>query len=244
MSIYELLFKEDFGKWTTEFKKYKSAIKNISDLISKCEEKYGAYYPDKKDVFKAFRLTPLETVKVVIYGQDPYPTLLANGNCRAQGLAFSVSKDDDIPGSLKNIYKEIKNDFPMFVAPKHGDLTYLAERGVFLYNQALTYCPENPKCYLNLWNRFNNIVIKILNENIDNCIYVLWGKKAEKLSEHIKSREIITGVHPSPISANRGFFNKKYFLKINITLERQGKKQINFNEDSELLPTYIENIKK
>ena len=72
----------------------------------------------------------------------------------------------------------------------------------------------------------------------------MWGKKAEKLAEHIQSREIITGVHPSPLSANRGFFNKKYFLKVNITLERQGKEQINFNEDLSLLPTYLENIKK
>lgn len=244
MSVYDLLFEEDLGAWTTEFKKYDKAIKNISDMIDKCEEKYGRYYPDKCDLFKAFRLTPLESIKLVILGQDPYPTLLDNGNCRAQGLAFSVSKDDIVPGSLKNIYKEIKNDYPMFVAPDHGDLSFLAERGVFLYNQALTYCPENPKCYLNLWNRFNNIVIKILNENIVNCIYILWGKKAEKLAEHIQSREIITGVHPSPLSANRGFFNKKYFLKVNITLERQGKEQINFNEDLSLLPTYLENIKK
>lgn len=244
MSVYDLLFSKDLGKWSEEFKKYKSAIKNISKLIDDCETKYGPYYPEKENLFKAFELTPLEKVKVVIIGQDPYPSLLENGKCRAQGLSFSVSKEDKVPGSLKNIYKEIRNDFPMFVEPDHGDLSYLAEQGVFLYNQALTYCPAEPKCYLNLWNRFTNIVIKILNENIDNCIYVLWGKKAENLSEHIRSREIITGVHPSPLSANRGFFNKHYFLKINITLERQEKEQINFNEDPKLLPTYIENLKK
>ena len=244
MSIYNLLFEKDLGKWTQEFSKYKSAIKNISDTISECEEKYGEYYPAKEDLFKAFELTPLESIKVVIVGQDPYPSLLANGKCRAQGLSFSVSKEDSVPGSLKNIYKEIYNDFPMFKAPDHGDLTYLAKQGVFLYNQALTYCPENPKCYLNLWNRFTNIVINIINKNVDNCIYVLWGKKAENLTEHIRSREVITGVHPSPLSANRGFYNKRYFLKINLTLRRQGKQQINFNEDEELMPTYLENIKK
>ena len=243
-TVEDLLFKKDLGKWSTEFKKYKAAIKDISKRIQACEKKYGPYYPEKENLFKAFELTPLETVKVVIVGQDPYPSLLANGKCRAQGLSFSVSKEDSIPGSLKNIYKEIKNDFPMFQEPKHGDLTYWAEQGVFLFNQALTYCPEDPKCYLNLWNRFTNIVIKILNENIDNCIYILWGKKAEKLSESIKSREIITGVHPSPMSANRGFFNKKYFLKLNLTLKRQGKEQINFNEDKNLLATYVENLKK
>lgn len=245
MSVYDLLFEKDLGKWSVEFNKYKKAIKDISKRIDECEKKYGTYYPEKENLFKAFELTPLEKVKVVIVGQDPYPSLLANGKCRAQGLSFSVSKEDSIPGSLKNIYKEIKNDFSMFQEPKHGDLSYLAEReGVFLFNQALTYCPANPKCYLNLWNRFTNIVVNILNENIDNCIYILWGKKAENLSESIKSREIITGVHPSPMSANRGFFNKKYFLKVNITLKNQGKTQINFNEDEKLLPTYVENLKK
>jgi len=243
MSVYQLLFEKDLGKWTEEFKKYKSAIKDISDRIDKCVEKYGDYYPDKRDLFRAFELTPLEKIKVVIVGQDPYPSILENGKCRAQGLSFSVSKEDSIPGSLRNIYKEIKNDFPMFKEPSHGDLTYWAEQGVFLFNQALTYCPKEPKCYLNLWNRFTNIVIKIINGNIDNCIYVLWGKKAEKLAEFIKSREIITGVHPSPMSANRGFFNKHYFLKINITLKRQNKDQINFNEDKKLLPTFVENLK-
>ena len=244
MSVYDLLFKKDLGKWTEEFKKYKSAIKDISNRIQICEKKYGEYYPEKENLFKAFELTPLEKIKVVIIGQDPYPSLLPNGKCRAQGLSFSVSKGDTVPGSLKNIYKEIKNDFPMFKEPNHGDLTYWAKQGVFLFNQSLTYCPKEPKCYLNLWNRFTNIVIKIINEHIDNCIYVLWGKKAENLSEFIKSREIITGVHPSPMSANRGFFNKHYFLKINITLKRQGKEQINFNEDPSLLPTYVENLKK
>ena len=244
MSVYDLLFKKDLGKWSQEFNKYKKAIKDISKRIDECEKKYGSYYPEKENLFKAFELTPLEKVKVVIVGQDPYPSLLANGKCRAQGLSFSVSKEDSIPGSLKNIYKEIKNDFPMFQEPKHGDISYLAKReGVFLFNQSLSYCPTNPKCYLNLWNRFTNIVINILNENIDNCIYILWGKKAENLAESIKSREIITGVHPSPISANRGFFNKKYFLKINITLKNQNKKQINFNEDEKILPTYLENLK-
>ena len=236
MSVYEILFEKDLGKWTQEFNKYRPAIKNMSDAI----EKYGEYYPAKEDLFKAFELTPLESIKVVIVGQDPYPGLLANGKCRAQGLSFSVSKEDNIPGPLKNIYKEIGNDFHMFKAPDHGDLTYLARQGIFLYNQSLTYSPDNPKCYLNLWNRFTNIVINIINQNVDNCIYVLWDKKAENLSEHIRSREIIVG--PSPNS--RAFYNKRYFLKINITLDRQGKKQINFNEDEELMPTYIENIKK
>lgn len=239
-TIYDLLFEKDLGKWSEEFKNYKIAIKDISKRIQNCEKKYGSYYPEKENIFKSFELTPLEKVKVVIVGKEPYSSLSNNGKCRAQGLSFSVDKDDYIPNPLKNIYKEIKNDFPMFKEPDHGDISYLTEQGVFLYNQVLTYCPTEPTCYLNLWNRFTNIVIKILNKNIDNCIYVLWGKKAENLSEFIKSREIIVGVYPS----NYGFFNKKYFLKINLTLKRQEKEEINFNEDKNLTPTYVNNLKK
>ena len=242
-TVFDLLFEKDLGKWSEELKKYKNAIKDISKRIEECEKKYGPYYPEKDNLFKAFELTPLENIKVVLIGQDPYKGLGKHGKCQAQGLSFSVHKEDNIPPSLKNIYKEIKNDFPMFQEPNHGDLSYLAEQGVFLFNQALTFCPNNEKCYLNLWNRFTNIIITIINENVDNCIYVLWGKKAENLSEAIKSREIIIGVHPSPLSAHRGFFNKKYFLKLNITLKKQGKEQINFNENKNLLPTYVENLK-
>ena len=243
MSVYELLFEKNLGKWTEEFLKHKDAIKDISNRIGECEKKYGDYYPEKDKLFKAFELTPLEEVKIVLIGQDPYPSKLDNGKCRAQGLSFSVDKEDAVPGSLKNIYKEIKNDYPMFVQPKHGDLSYWAKQGILLFNQSLTYCPENPKCYMNLWNRFSFIVIDIINKYVDNCIYILWGKKAEKLTELIKSHNILTGVHPSPLSANRGFFNQKYFLKINILLNKDGKKQINFNEKEEQVPTYIENLK-
>jgi len=240
MSVYDLLFQKDLGKWTEEFLQHKDAIRDISDRITECEKKFGEYYPLKEDLFKAFELTPLEKVKVVVFGQEPYQTLLDNGTPRDQGLSFSVSKDDVIPGSLKNIYKEIRNDYPMFVEPNHGDLTYWAKQGVFLFNQSLTYCPTNPKCYTNLWNRFAFIVVDILNKNTINCIYILWGKKAEKLAEHIKSRNILMGVHPS----NWDFFNQKYFLKINIILNKDKKAQINFNEKEEQVPTYIENLKK
>jgi len=244
MSIYELLFEKDLGNWTIEFNKYKKAIKDISNRIDECEQKYGPYYPEKENLFKCFELTPLEEIKVVIVGQEPYTGLMDNGACRAKGLSYSVDKQDNVPKSLINIFKEIKNDFPMFKEPKHGDLTYWTKQGIFLYNQTLTYCPNNPECYKNLWNRFTNIVITILNQNTENCIYVLWGKKTEKLVENIKSREVITGMHPGNPGAYKGFTNKKFFLKINIILKRQEKNQINFNEDENSLPTYLEHLKR
>lgn len=234
MSIYDLLFKKDLGKWTVEFNKYKKAIKIVSNLIDIEEKKYGEYYPKKENLFKVFELTPLEKVKVVIVAEAPYP------NSSANGLAFSVNKGENIPYNLKNIFTEIKNDYNMFEEPSHGDLTYLAEQGVLLLNQSLTYCSLEPNCYINLWIQFTSIVVNIINSNVDNCIYLLLGKKSEKLNEIIKSREIIIGSNP----VGRPFFHKKYFLKINIILRKQNKSQINFNEDKNLIPTYLENIKK
>lgn len=243
MSVYEMLYNHYYPGWSEKLEPYRKAIKDTSDIIARMELKYGEYYPEKCNLFKALEMTPLDKVKVVIWGQDPYPSLLTDDKPRAQGYSFGVRKDDIIPKSLVNIYKEIKNNFPMFEPPEHGDLTWLAEQGILFMNSALTYCPKEPKCYLNLWNRFTNIIINIINENTENCIHLLWGKNCEKLSPHIKSREKYTCAHPSPLSANRGFFGCKHFLKVNITLKRQGKEQINWNEDTNLLKTYVENLK-
>lgn len=243
-SIYDLLFnsEHDYGTWITEFKKHDEAIKQLSNLIEKKVKEKGEYYPVPDNVFRAFRETKLEDVKVVIFGQDPYPRLLDDGTPRAQGFSFSVRKDDNVPGSLKNMYKEMKANFPMFEAPDHGDLTHLTKQGVLLLNSALTYCPADEKLYLKLWRRFTYLVINILNEKIDSCIYILMGKNAEQLAEHIQSRNVIISAHPSPLSAYR-FYGSKVFLKTNIMLKNQKKEQINWNEDKSLKPTYVELIK-
>jgi uracil-DNA glycosylase len=243
MSVYQLLYEKEYPGWSEKFAPYKGAIKNISNIIAKKEEQYGTYYPKKENLFKALEMTPLHKVKVVIWGQDPYPSLLGDGEPRAQGYSFGVHKEDDVPMSLKNIYKELNDNFPMFEAPGHGDLTWLADQGVLFMNASLTYCPKEPKCYLNLWNRFINILISIINENVENCIHLLWGKNCEKLAEHIRSREVFICAHPSPLSAYRGFFGCKHFLKVNIVLSRQEKEQINWNENKDLIPTYIEKLK-
>ena len=238
-TVYELLYENNYPGWSEQLVKYKKAIKNLSDLVQKNEDTYGGYYPEKKNIFKFLTMTPLDKVKVVIWGQDPYPTLLSDKTPRAQGYSFGVRKDDEIPKSLQNIYKEIKSNFSQFEEPDHGDLTWLADQGILFMNSALTYCPKNPKCYLNLWNRFTYIIINIINEKVENCIHILWGKNSEKLNDHITSREIYIAPHPSPLSAYRGFFGCNHFKKINITLKRQEKDQINWNEDPEIPPTYL-----
>lgn len=242
-TIFEALYEGGIDStWTDELEKYKNPIKKISDLIGENEKKHGMYYPLKKDLFNFLKMTPLDKVKLVIWGQDPYPTLLKDGTPRAQGYSFGVKKDDNIPQSLQNVYKEIKSDFPMFEIPNHGDLTYLAKKGILFMNQSLTFCPKKPKLYLKMWNRFTYIIINILNEKIENCIHLLWGKQCEPLVEHIRSREVFQTSHPSPFSVRRGFIGCKHFLKVNITLKKQERGEINWNEDEKLTPTYLENL--
>ena len=108
-------------------------------------KKYGLYYPLKENIFKCFEMTPLDKIKVVIWGQDPYPTLLDVGKPRAQGYAFGVSKEDMVPQSLQNVYKEIKSNFPMFKAPNHGDLTWLTETGNFINQFIFNLLPGQSK---------------------------------------------------------------------------------------------------
>lgn len=225
-SIYQCLYSKNYEGWSEKLEEHKSAVLQLSNLIERKEKEHGEFYPLRENVFKALEMTPLNKVKVVIWGQDPYPTLLPSGKPRAQGYSFGVDKRDQVPMSLKNIYKEIGDNFSTFESPGHGDLTWLAEQGILFMNQSLTFCPSNPKLYLNLWNRFTYIIIKILNENVEGCIHLLWGKQCEPLIEHIRSREVHQASHPSPFSARRGFFGCKHFLKVNIILENRKKTRI------------------
>lgn len=229
-TIYEAFYNKYYPGWSEVFQQYKGEMKNVSDIISKAQQRTGRIYPMKKDIFRALEMTPLDKVKVVIWGQDPYPTLLSNGKPRAQGYSFGVDKSDEVPKSLINIYKELKNEYPEFNIPRHGDLSGWAKQGVLFMNTSLCYSPSDPKAYLNLWFRFTNIIIEILNEKVPNCIHVMWGNRCEKLIDNISSREIYTAPHPSPLSAYRGFFGCNHFIKINITLMRQGKEEIDWNQ--------------
>ena len=238
--LSEILFSlEDIGEWKDEFEKRKD---KITRLLEKIDERNDTFYPYPEDVFNSFRKTPLEKVTVVIWGQDPYPKLLRNGKTRAQGYAFGVSREDSVPGSLKNIYKEMSSCFDSFSEPNHGDLTWLCDQGIFFMNSALTYNPEDPKSHQGIWMRFTHIIIDIINKKLDNCIHILWGSAGKKLSDSIASKNILEASHPSPLSAYRGFFGCRHFEKINILLDRQGKKQINWNEDHTLPPTFVEKL--
>lgn len=201
---------------------------SFSKLIKEVQKEYKNYkiYPNYKDLFKAYQLTPYENVKVVIIGQDPY-----HGEGEANGLAFSVNEGTKIPPSLRNIYKELENDLGISV-PNHGDLTSWARQGVLLINSHLTVREKRPGSHKHIrWDIFTNEVIKKLNQKEAPIIFVLWGKFAENYKELITNNNhiIITSSHPSPFSARISFFNSKVFSNINNNLKKINKKEIDFN---------------
>lgn len=215
--------------WIDVFSDAKDELQDISEILAEDEQKYGHWYPLKKNIFRAFDLTPLNQVRVVIIGQDPYPQLNPNtGDPRAQGLSFSVSKDDDIPSSLRNIYRELANCIPGFVIPSHGDLTEWALQGILMLNMSLTVRPQQPGSHGQIWMGF---IIKVLNAIAavrSNAIFIMWGREAQRLRPHVGDHSIVlTSAHPSGLSA-KGFFGNCHFAEVNKLLTQMKETPINW----------------
>ena len=192
------------------------------------EEKNSGHktYPKNADIFNAFNTTPLDEVKVVILGQDPY-----HGEHQAHGLSFSVQKGIVPPPSLRNIYKELETDIPGFKIPNHGDLTGWAKQGVLLLNATLTVRANTAGSHQKKgWENFTDTVIRKLSDEKEGLIFILWGSYAQAKAQLIdtKKHHIIKSVHPSPLSAYGGFFGSKPFSKTNAILEKEGKTPIDW----------------
>lgn len=217
--------------WENVFKDAKAELRDISMILDEQERTYGQYYPLKKDIFAAFHYTPLSNVKVVILGQDPYhQTININGVTlpRAVGLSFSVRREDTIPSSLQNIYTELANTVRGFTKPDHGDLREWTSQGVLLLNSCLTVRPGQPGSHGDIWLGFINKVFKAIASVNPNCVYMLWGREAQKVKPMLGERSIILeAAHPSGLSARRGFFGCNHFNLANDSLIRQGKVGIN-----------------
>ena len=183
-------------------------------------------YPRGKEIFTAFNLTPVEEVKVVILGQDPY-----HGPNQAHGLSFSVQKGVKIPPSLQNIYKELQQDIG-FKIPSHGNLSSWASQGVLLLNAILTVKKGQPASHRKIgWEQFTNAVIEKLSNQQKQLVFLLWGNFAKSKLPLINSNNghlILTAAHPSPFSAHNGFFGTKHFSKTNDFLKKHNKKSINW----------------
>lgn len=189
------------------------------------EYKTKKIYPDKHDIFNSLHFTPYKDIKVVILGQDPY-----HGPGQAHGLSFSVNPGIKTPPSLLNIYKELNSDLGCYI-PNNGYLKKWADQGVLLLNTSLTVRAGEANSHKNIgWQIFTDKIISLVNEKDDPVVFLLWGNNAIKKKDLITNKKhlILTSVHPSPLSASRGFFGSKPFSKINNFLISANKKPIDW----------------
>jgi uracil-DNA glycosylase len=211
------VLKDEFGKdYMIKLKIFLKEEKTAGQII----------YPKNADIFNAFNTTHFDNVKVVILGQDPY-----HGAHQAHGLSFSVQKGIAIPRSLINIYKELQTDIPGFKIPNHGNLEEWAKQGVLLLNATLTVRAGNAGSHQKRgWEEFTDEVIKTISDKKEGIVFILWGAFAQSKAVLIDEKKhfILRSPHPSPFSADRGFFGSKPFSKTNAILEKEGKKPIDW----------------
>ncbi|MFA5602409.1 MAG: uracil-DNA glycosylase [Bacilli bacterium] len=212
---WDTILKEEFD---TDY--FKKTINNVKE-----EYKKDIIYPYFDNIFNAFKYTDYTAVKVVILGQDPY-----HGLGEAHGLSFSVLEGIRKPPSLRNIFKELKNDLSIN-EPDYGNLTSWAKQGVLLLNAVLTVKKDMPASHRNIgWELFTDMIIKKLNEKETPIVFILWGSFARSKKQFITNpiHCIIESSHPSPFSANRGFFGSKPFSKTNKFLKDNNIKEIDW----------------
>lgn len=199
----------------------KEYFKNLLNYINE-EYNNKTVYPLKENIFKALEYTDYNDIKVVILGQDPY-----HGEGEAQGLSFSIPNDIRITPSLRNIFKELKND--LNIERTNTDLTDWAKQGILLLNAILTVCKDTPLSHKDKgWEIFTDEIIKKINEREEPVVFILWGNYARSKKKLItnKNHYIIESAHPSPLSASRGFFDSKPFSKTNNILISINKESI------------------
>ena len=212
---WDELLKDEFAK---------PYYRQLREFLKK-EYSQHTIYPPMDDIFNAFKFTPLKDTKVVILGQDPY-----HGENQSHGLAFSVKPGVRIPPSLLNMFKELKESLD-FQIPNNGYLVEWAVQGVLLLNTVLTVRQAQPNSHRGKgWEQFTDNVIQLLNQRKEPIVFLLWGNNAKEKMKMITNpaHYILTAVHPSPLSANRGFFGCNHFKKANEFLEEQGQTPINW----------------
>lgn len=218
---WKKVLKEEFRK--EYFSEIKAALKEQKGDGKKI-------YPPGKLIFNAFNTTPFHEVKVVILGQDPY-----HGPGEAMGLCFSVPKEVRVPPSLRNIFKEIKQDLGI-TPPSHGDLTSWAKQGVFLLNTILTVEHKQAGSHRKIgWHHFTDAVIQKISDELDGVVFLLWGNFAKTKIPLIDETKhhILSSAHPSPLAGNR-FFGNHHFSQTNAFLEKQEKEIINWDISTSL----------
>lgn len=223
------LFTSGLGpSWRSALKEELSMpyIHELIDFVES-ERKRFTVYPPPQDVFTWSTYCHIEDTQVVILGQDPY-----HGPSQAHGLCFSVARGVAVPPSLVNIYKELKMDVPGFEPPKHGHLSTWAEQGVLLLNACLTVRAKEANSHRQRgWEKFTDSVVHWIDKNLTGVVFLLWGKPAQEKGSAINPKKhlVLRCAHPSPFSADKGFFGCRHFSKTNSYLKEHGKRPIDWS---------------
>ena len=204
--------------WIPFFEENKQVL---NDILNQIDYEKEVIFPKKKKIFKAFFYTSPKNIKLVLLGQDPYINSEIINSIKvpqACGLSFSVPKTHKIPPSLKNIYKEIKNCYPDFLIPNNGDLSrWIKEENILLLNSALTVLEGKSNSHSSFWGKFTDKIIEYISKENEKTIFLLMGSFAinKSLLVDLKKHKVFSCVHPSPLSAYKGFFGCEVFKKIN-----------------------------
>ena len=205
----------------------KDWFRQLSQFVTSERKGGTVVFPSEREVWSWTLHTPIQDIKVVILGQDPY-----HGPGQAHGLCFSVKVGVSPPPSLVNIYKELASDIPGFTRPEHGYLAGWAQQGVLLLNAVLTVRKAQANSHKDRgWEKLTDAVIRWISRNLTGVVFLLWGSYAHKKGQEVdkKKHHVLTSVHPSPLSAHRGFLGCKHFSKCNKLLEDQGKQPIDWS---------------
>ena len=209
------------GDWQEEFSKRK-LLEKIQSILDKIQDEQ--YFPKKEQIFRSLTIVPPQKVKVVILGQDPY-----HEPGQANGLAFAVNEGVVPPPSLRNIFKEIQIEYGL--TPSDRTLEGWAKQGVLLLNAILTVKEGEANSHKDLgWLDVTEEIFKILNEQQQGIVYLLWGAFAQKMKKYVSNKNhlVLESPHPSPLSAHRGFIGNGHFKKVNAFLKSIGEEEINF----------------
>ncbi|KAF9200625.1 hypothetical protein BGZ49_009133 [Haplosporangium sp. Z 27] len=199
----------------------------LKKFLKQEEENKQKIFPPKPEIYSWSRFTPLPTVHVVILGQDPY-----HGDGQAHGLCFSVKKPVRPPPSLLNMFKLLEKDIPGFQIPNHGYLESWARQGVLMVNAAMTVRAHNANSHKGKgWEKLLDAVVRTISEQRKNVVFLLWGRDAQNRGTLVDKKKhlVLQSVHPSPLSAHKGFFECAHFSKANKYLEENGQPTINWN---------------
>jgi uracil-DNA glycosylase len=209
--------------WTKFFTDMREYLEDINTVLERDVNMNGEFFPEKHNIFRACQI-PLDSINVVIIGQEPYYGRHAiTSRSKAQGFSFSVDENDTIPSSLINVYAELEKDIIGWKRPKHGNLLSWTTQGVMLLNLTLTVRPDEPNSHQYIWDGIVIAMIQEIQKANPNVVFVLWGRQAQDMQIHLKDKtqRFVAG-HPSGRSPDKGFFGCKHFSKINKYLKSKG----------------------